>query len=76
MLLNTLLNTPPPYDPLRDPIWQFIGVAVAILFGIIAIAGLIIAIKSYQQQQRKKEITYQIVSDAPIVSITDLVIEN
>src|SRR5947209_5346897 len=68
MLLNILLNTlfPPPYDPLRDPVWQFIGVAVALLIGIVAI---FIATISYRQQQRRKEITYQVISDAEIASV-------
>ena len=69
MLLNILVNTP-PYDPLRDTVWQFIGVVVAILIGI---AAIIIAFKSYRQQRHRKEITYQVVSDAPIASVNKAV---
>ncbi len=66
-----LLIAPPPqsYDILRDPIWQFISVIAAILFGIVAVAGLIIAVKAYRQQNKRKELTYQIEDDTPLVRV-------
>jgi hypothetical protein len=61
-----ILTTAPPYDPWRDPIWQFIGVIVAILLGVV---GLIVAIRANRQQNRRKELTYQIEVDTPVVSV-------
>lgn len=44
-------------DWLRDPIWQFIGVIVAILIPLAAFA----------LQRNKKELTYEVISNTPIL---------
>lgn len=66
-----LLIAPPPqaYDIWRDPIWQFIGVLVAILLGFFGVAGFIITVKAYRQQNKRKELTYQVEVDTPLVSV-------
>jgi hypothetical protein len=49
-------------DFLRDPIWQFIGV-------IVGFITIIVTIVLSQRQQNRKEISYQVISDAFIISI-------
>lgn len=44
---------------LRDPIWQFIGVIIAILFPLLL----------YVVQRNRKEVAYEIVSNTPILSL-------
>src|SRR5437588_11012013 len=66
-MLLFLLNNQPPTDLLHDPFWQFIiNVAVAVLVGIVT---AIVAIWVFRKQRSKKEISYQIISDAPIASV-------
>jgi len=67
MLLS--LAPPQPYDIWRDPVWQFIGALAAILFGVVAVVSLIIAVKAYRLQNKRKELTYQIEVDTPLVSV-------
>src|SRR5438445_4223381 len=45
-------------DFLRDPLWQFIGVIVALIAIFLTIA-----------QRSRKEIVYEVVSDTPILSV-------
>jgi hypothetical protein len=69
MLLNMLLKapTPPSSDLLHDTAFQFIVLAiVTIIAGAI---GGIITYWIFRKQRIKKEISYQIISDAPIASI-------
>lgn len=68
MLLNILLNAS-PLDFWRDPIWQSVGVGIAILFGIISI---FLWRLDRQMQNKQKEITYTIV-DTPIASVSEAV---
>lgn len=66
MLLDLLANQPP--DFFHDPFGQFIiNVVVAVLVGIVT---AVVAIWVFRKQRSKKEISYQIISDAPIASIS------
>jgi hypothetical protein len=66
MLLDLLANQPP--DFFHDSFGQFvINVAVAVLVGIVT---AVIAIWVFRKQCSKKEISYQIISDVPIASIS------
>jgi len=49
-------------DFLRDSIWQFIGA----FLGLIAIA---ISVRIYYLQRGRKEITYEVLSNSPIVNV-------
>lgn len=53
---------------LSSPLWNGIGVLVAIVLGTIAIVAAFMQIK---KAHRRKIIAYDIVSDAPIVTIND-----
>lgn len=82
-MLFFLLSITPSYDPLRDPIWQFVGVVVAVAFGLITVVSVIITLKSYRQQQREvelertaKELIYEIISIAPIATINKSVVDR
>jgi len=56
-------------DILRDPVWQFIGA----IFAILAFAfGLFL----YWKQRQRKELSYQFVYGAPLVSIEEAVKER
>ncbi|HWS85201.1 MAG TPA: hypothetical protein VN207_13180 [Ktedonobacteraceae bacterium] len=68
--LVTLSTTPTP-DFWHNPFGQFITTNAVTFFSTIigAVIGGIIAIWIYQRQRSKKEISYQIVSDAPVLSI-------
>jgi hypothetical protein len=67
----TILSATPAPDFWHDPFGQFIATnAVTFISTIIAaIIGGVIAIWIYRKQRSKKEISYQIVSDAPVLSI-------
>lgn len=67
MSLNLLLDTQ-PLDIWHDTVFQLIVVVIATLLS--AFIGGAIAILVYRRQKSKKEITYQIVSDAPIATIS------
>src|SRR5260370_33571050 len=69
--MGIILSTTPPADFWHDTFGQFITTN-AVTFGSSLIAALIgagIAIWIYQKQRSKKEISYEIVSDAPVLSI-------
>jgi hypothetical protein len=66
-----ILSTTPTPDFWHDPFGQFITTN-AVTFGsslTAAIIGATIAIWIYQRQRSKKEISYQIISDAAVLSI-------
>ncbi len=74
MLLNRLLDilppTPTPTPP--NPSWeflnsQFFNTFVVIIFGLVALIALIVAIKSYRQGQRRKELAWQVRSDSLVI---------
>src|SRR5437588_7481581 len=68
-MLLFLLNNQPPTDLLHDPFWQFIiNVAVVVLVGIVT---AVVAIWVFRKQRSKKEISYQVISDAPIASVSE-----
>ncbi len=62
---HVLASSPSLIDLLRDPSWQFWGIAISI---VLSIAGIVIPLIVQRSSSRKK-ITYQFVSDAPVVSI-------
>ncbi len=49
---------------LRDPIWQFLGV-------IVAIVGLMLTILLFKLQRDRKKISYTVISSKPMVSVSD-----
>lgn len=66
MLMDLLANQPPP-DFFHDPFGQFIvNVAVAVIVGIVT---ALVAIWIFRKQRSKKEISYQVISNAPIATI-------
>jgi hypothetical protein len=66
LLLNLLANQPP--DFFHDSFGQFvINVAVAIVVGLIT---AFVAIWVFRKQRSKKEISYQVISNAPIASVS------
>jgi hypothetical protein len=66
MWLDLLANQSPP-DFLHDPFGQFvITTSVAIIVGLGTAA---VAIWIFRKQQTHKKLTYEIVSDAPLVSV-------
>lgn len=71
MLLNILSyapTSPLTTNPLQDAGW--IGVGVAIIIGIATVVTtVVITIWAVRKQRNKKEIMYQVVSDAPVISI-------
>ncbi len=73
MLFNVLLDTQ-PLDIWHDTVFQLIVVVIATLFS--AFIGGAIAIWVYRRQKSRKEITYQVVSDAPIASINQTVADK
>jgi phosphate transport system substrate-binding protein len=67
MFLNLLLNAPP--DFWHDSSVQLIfSIAVALVVGIVS---AIVAIWIYHLQRKQKEITYQVISDAPVASVNE-----
>jgi len=72
MFLYPLLNASEPSPSLlQDPFWQFvINVAVALLVGI---GTAIVAIIIFRKQRNRREITYEVLSDAPLASINKAV---
>src|SRR6266567_26044 len=52
---------------LRDPLWQFVIYVVVTL--IVGIAGVITSILIFRKQHNRKEISYEILSDALIASL-------
>lgn len=67
-----LFSTPPPTqssDFFSSSVWQFLSGIGAIIAIPIAVIATIIAFLAYRQQHQRKEITYEIVSDAPIISV-------
>lgn len=73
MLLNLLIDTQ-SLDIWHDTVFQLIVVIIATLLS--AFIGGAIAIWVYRRQKSKKEITYQVVSDAPIASINQAVADR
>ena len=70
MLLILLSNSPPQSsDFFSSPVWQFLSGIGAIIAIPIAIVAAIVAILAYRNQQRQRELTYQIISDAPVVTV-------
>lgn len=68
MLLDILLwqlSSPP--DFWRDGIWQSWGVLVAVFFGFV---GLGLWGVDRQKQQRRKQLTHAVISDAPIAQVS------
>jgi hypothetical protein len=66
MILALLLDTPPS-DILQNPAVNFFttnGIAI-----LAIIVSIIVAVWSIRKQRTKKEISYQVVSDAPVISI-------
>lgn len=64
--MDLLANQPPP-DFFHDPFGQFIvNVAVAVIVGIVT---ALVAIWIFRKQRSKKEISYQVISNAPIATI-------
>jgi amino acid transporter len=62
-----------PTDFFNNPVWQFFS-GVGGIGAIISIPVIIIiAITAYRQQLRHREISYQLISNAPIVSINKAV---
>lgn len=51
------------WDILRDPMWQFIG-------AILAAAAIFISIALYLRQRRRKDLSYEIVSRTPLLSVS------
>lgn len=63
-----LLADPTPTDFLHDPFGQFIiYVVVAVVVGL---GTSLVAIWVFRKQRSKKEISYQVISDAPIASVS------
>jgi hypothetical protein len=57
--------TPPSLDQaLRDPIWQFVGVAISIL-------ALLVSVIAIRVQQRKKSLCYAFSNERPILYVFD-----
>ena len=52
------------FEILRDPIWQFIAV-------ILALAAILISIFLYQKQRRRKALSYEIISRTPLLSMEE-----
>ena len=66
MLLDLLANQPP--DFLHDPFWQFIiNVVIAVLVGIVT---ALVAIWVFRKQRTRKELSYQVISNAPIAHVS------
>lgn len=66
MFLGVLLDTLPT-DIWHDPL--FLGLLGAVSTVLAGLLGVAITYYVYRRQRSKKELTYQIVSDAPIASI-------
>ena len=54
---------------IRDPIWQFIGV-------ILAVVAIIITVIFFLYQRQKKAISWQIISNTPLLKIDDDIKRN
>src|ERR1700726_4495214 len=76
MLLNRLLDimlpAPTPTPTPSDTIWpflntQFLNTLIVTVFGLIAVIGLVVAIMSYRQGQRRKVLAWQIRSDSLVI---------
>jgi len=52
------------WEIIRDPIWQFIG-------AILALAAIFISIGLYLRQRRRKAMSYEIVSQTPLLSMEE-----
>jgi hypothetical protein len=49
---------------LRDPIWQFLGV-------VVAVAALLLTILLFRMQRGQKKISYEVISCRSVVSVSD-----
>ncbi len=76
MLLNRLLDTlppaPTPTPTSPNPTWQllntqFLNTLLVTVFGLVALIALIVAIKTYRQGQRRKELAWQVRSDSLVI---------
>lgn len=56
------------WELLRDPMWQFIGVAVALGTGL---ASLGIGFLALRQQRRRKSLTYQVLTKTPLATVRE-----
>src|SRR5712691_11163771 len=66
-MLIGLLDVSPSTDVWHDTVFQLIVIAIVTL--IAAIIGSLVSFGFSRKQHNRKEITYQVISDAPIVSI-------
>jgi hypothetical protein len=72
MLWSVFSNQLPPALPsdyFSSSVWNFLRGIGAIIAIPIAVIATITAILAYRRQQLHKQLTYQIISDAPIVSV-------
>lgn len=66
MILTILLSSPQQSNFFTDSFWQIIGVVISVLGGIIS---FLVTLLIYKQQQTRKVLTYDVISDTPIASI-------
>jgi len=69
MMLGTLINSPPPSDLYGNSLLLFIITVIITVFA--AILGAFVSYVIYLRQRTIKEISYQVISDTPIISIGD-----
>lgn len=65
-LFSNLLTPAPFFDFISSPVWTFLGGVGAIVAIPIALIPVFL---TSRQQQNRRELSYQIVSNAPIVSV-------
>jgi uncharacterized membrane protein YeaQ/YmgE (transglycosylase-associated protein family) len=68
LLLSQSSQNPSGQDFWRDGMWQSVGVITSIILGLLGLAltGLI-----FIKQTKKKSISYEVLSDSPIISVLD-----
>jgi hypothetical protein len=66
--MNALLNASPPTDIWHDPVvLALTGVVATLLAGVI---GAVLSFVIYRKQRVRREISYQVISDVPMVSVS------
>jgi hypothetical protein len=70
MILTILLSASPP-DFLQNPVFQFTANAIIAIAAIVVTS--IVSIWIYKRQQRRKELSYDVISEAPVISIRESV---